>query len=141
MILPIRVAIVANSKEIRISLRKFLEQNADIVVVGEAETENEFTELAKKLPIDVALVDPQLPIIEGITASYQIDKINIPYLKIVLVSMHNDMEYLMTMIETKAMRNLQSKSNYTSLEKAIRSVAENKHYYGNPYCNYNYALN
>jgi DNA-binding NarL/FixJ family response regulator len=70
-----------------------------------------------------------MPEMDGITATYQIAKTHYPYLKIIAVSMHNDMENLKAMIEVEPwVYNKEEVFSY--LEKAIRSVASNKHYYG-----------
>ncbi|MGE0079246.1 MAG: response regulator transcription factor [Bacteroidales bacterium] len=141
MIPPIRVAIVNDNRETRKSIRVFLEQKNDFVIVAEAQSGIEFLELAKRVPIDVVLVDSSLPLINGVTGSYHIDKSRLPFLQIVLVSMQNNMDYLMAMIETGTMSESSNQTVFMYLERAIRSVASNKIYYGNPYSNYNYALN
>lgn len=141
MIPPIRVALVNDNRDVRKAIRLYLEQKNDFVIVGEARSGIEFLELAKRVPIDVVLVDISSPLINGVTASYHIDKARLPFLQIVLVSMHNKMDYLMAVIETGTLNHISNKNTFMHIEKAIRSVASNKHYYGNPYSDYNYALN
>ncbi|MCB8964251.1 MAG: response regulator transcription factor [Bacteroidales bacterium] len=128
--IPIRIAIVDDSAEFRKATRFFLEQIPDFIIVGEAQNGKEFVELTKNSSIDIALMDIKMPEMDGISATYQIAKTHYPYLKIIALSMHNDMENLRAMIEAGAMGYIQKEDVFTHLEKAIRSVASNKHYYG-----------
>ncbi len=128
--IPIRIAIVDDSEDFRKAVRFFLEQIPDFIIVGEAKSGKEFIELAQNAPIDIALVDIKMPEMDGITATYQIAKTHYPYLKIIAVSMHNDMENLKALIEAGAMGYINKEDVFSHLEKAIRSVASNKHYYG-----------
>lgn len=128
--IPIRIAIVDDSEDFRKAIRFFLEQIPDFIIVGEAQSGKEFIELSQRTSIDVALVDIKMPDMDGITATYQIAKTQYPYLKIIAVSMHNDMENLKAMIEAGAMGYIKKEDVFMHLEKAIRSVASNKHYYG-----------
>ncbi len=128
--IPIRIAIVDDSAEFRKATRFFLEQIPDFIIVGEAQNGKEFVELTKSSSIDIALMDIKMPEMDGISATYQIAKTHYPYLKIIALSMHNDMENLRAMIEAGAMGYIQKEDVFTHLEKAIRSVASNKHYYG-----------
>ena len=128
--IPIRIAIVDDSEDFRKAIRFFLEQIPDFIIVGEAQSGKEFIELSQRTSIDVALVDIKMPDMDGITATYQIAKTQYPYLKIIAVSMHNDMENLKAMIEAGAMGYIKKEDVFMHLEKAIRSVMSNKHYYG-----------
>ncbi|MGE0079250.1 MAG: response regulator transcription factor [Bacteroidales bacterium] len=127
---PIRIAIVDDSEDFRKAIRFFLEQITDFIIVGEAQSGKEFVELSQNTSIDVALVDIKMPDMDGITATHQIAKNYYPYLKIIAVSMHNDMENLKAMIEAGAMGYIKKEDVFMHLEKAIRAVASNKHYYG-----------
>ncbi|MCB8964253.1 MAG: response regulator transcription factor [Bacteroidales bacterium] len=137
----IRIAIVNGSDDYRRAIRFLLEQIPDFKIVGEAKDDEEFVNLAKRIPIDVALIDNQWLVINGFTGTYEIDKTKHPHLKVILVSMYNGMGYLMAIIETGAMGYIRNQKAFKSLEKAIRAVASNKYYYGNPYVDYNYASN
>lgn len=126
----IRIAIVDDSDEFRKAIRFYLEQIPDFVAVGEAKNGVEFIKLAKETAIDVALVDIKMPEMDGIAATYQIAKTYYPYLKIIAISMHNEFENLKAMIEAGAMGYINKDDVFLHLEKAIRSVMSNKHYYG-----------
>lgn len=126
----IRIAIVDDSDEFRKAVRFFLEQIPDFSIVGEARNGNDFIKLSQEISIDIALVDIKMPEMDGITATYQIAKVHYPYLKIIALSMHNDFENLKAMIEAGAMGYINKDDVFLHLEKAIRSVIKNKHYYG-----------
>lgn len=128
--IPIRIAIVDDSEDFRKAIRFFLEQIPDFIIVGEAQSGKEFIELSQRTSIDVALVDIKMPEMDGIAATYQIAKTYYPYLKIIAISMHNEFENLKAMIEAGAMGYINKDDVFIHLEKAIRSVMSNKHYYG-----------
>jgi pilus assembly protein CpaE len=89
----IRVLIVDDIAETRENIRKLLQFEADVEVVGAARTGKEAIELSHELKPDVVLMDINMPDMDGITATETIRR-NQPYVQIVILSVQNDSNYM-----------------------------------------------
>lgn len=88
-----RVLIVDDIAETRENVRKLLQFEADIEVVGTARTGKEGIQLAQELNPDVVLMDINMPDIDGITATEQIRQ-NTPHIQVVILSVQGDQNYM-----------------------------------------------
>lgn len=68
----IRLLISDDSAFMRIAIRKMVESQPDIQVVGEAKTGQMCVELAKELRPDVITMDVEMPVMDGLEATRQI---------------------------------------------------------------------
>ncbi|OJX47921.1 MAG: DNA-binding response regulator [Chloroflexi bacterium 44-23] len=66
--MTIRILLADDHAVVRLGLKMFLELDADLVVVGEAENGDQAVRLASSLNPDVVLMDLLMPIMDGITA-------------------------------------------------------------------------
>jgi pilus assembly protein CpaE len=89
----ITVLIVDDIPETRENIRKLLQFENDINVIGMARNGHEGIDLAKELKPDVILMDINMPDIDGITVTEEIKKIN-PVSQIVILSVQNDPNYM-----------------------------------------------
>ncbi len=89
----IRVLIVDDISETRENIRKLLQFENDVEVVGAARTGREGIELARDTKPDVVLMDINMPDMDGITATENIRRIN-PYTQIVILSVQGDPNYM-----------------------------------------------
>ena len=71
---PITVLLVDDHAIVREGFRKLLETEADLTVVGEAETGRQAVVLAGKLRPDVIVMDIAMPLLNGVEAARQIHK-------------------------------------------------------------------
>src|SRR5512146_1838845 len=69
---PTRILIVDDSPSVRIALRKFLEQNSNWQVCGEAEDGQEAVDRVRQLKPDLVVMDFLMPVQDGLHASEQI---------------------------------------------------------------------
>jgi pilus assembly protein CpaE len=89
----IQVLIVDDIPETRENIRKLLQFENDINVIGLARTGHEGIELAKELKPDVILMDINMPDIDGITATEEIKR-QVPASQIVILSVQSDPNYM-----------------------------------------------
>jgi DNA-binding NarL/FixJ family response regulator len=91
---PVRLLLIDDHPVVRSGLRYVLEQGQQLVVVGEGESAAEAVRLAAELQPDVIFMDISLPEISGIEATRQIKERH-PEIKVLIVSTHNDEEYVL----------------------------------------------
>lgn len=89
----INVLIVDDIAETRENIKKLLQFEADIEVVGTAKTGREAVAAAKEKRPHVVLMDINMPDMDGITATGLIVK-DVPSAQIVILSVQNDTDYL-----------------------------------------------
>jgi pilus assembly protein CpaE len=89
----IRVLIVDDFAETRENIRKLLQFEPDIEVVGMARSGREGIQLAKETKPNVVLMDINMPDMDGIQATEIIAK-EVPTAQIVIVSVQSDTDYL-----------------------------------------------
>ena len=88
-----RVLIVDDVAETRENIRKLLQFESDVEVVGAARSGKEGIQLAKELDPDVVLMDINMPDVDGITATELIRQ-KAPHIKVVILSVQGDQNYM-----------------------------------------------
>ncbi|MCK3683136.1 response regulator transcription factor [Maribellus sp. YY47] len=108
---------------------KFLLSQLDFVdEIYEAENGLDFLKGIKEKNVDVALLDIEMPGMNGTEAAKKALEIH-PGIKIIAVSMYSDESYYATMIEAGANGFLLKNSNFTEVKKAITDVLEGRNYF------------
>jgi pilus assembly protein CpaE len=115
----IGVLIVDDIAETRENVRKLLQFESDVEVVGAARTGREAIDLAKELGPDVVLMDINMPDMDGITATEKIKKI-IPFAQIIILSVQNDPNYMRRAMMAGARDFLAKPPTVDELTSAIR---------------------
>jgi pilus assembly protein CpaE len=88
-----RVLVVDDVAETRENIRKLLQFEADIEVVGTARTGREAVQLTEELKPDVILMDINMPDMDGISATELIRQRN-PVSQIIILSVQGDPNYM-----------------------------------------------
>ena len=89
----IRVIVVDDTAETRETIRKLLQFENDIDVVGMGRNGREGVQLAREMRPNVVLMDINMPDMDGIAATRAIVK-DVPTAQIVIVSVQQDTDYL-----------------------------------------------
>jgi DNA-binding NarL/FixJ family response regulator len=87
----IRVLIVDDQASVRRGLRMRLGLEADIEVVGEASDGAEAVAASSQIQPDVILMDVEMPLVCGISATMAITQ-STPHAEVVILSLHDDID-------------------------------------------------
>ncbi len=129
MMEPIKLVIVDDSQIHLEGLKLILKPYTNIKVVGEANNIKEAATLLKEAKADVAILDISLEKdIDGIEFAHAIKK-NYPQLKIIFLSHHKGIKYLVGALRAGASAYLAKDMNPDELIHAINSAKEGKGVY------------
>lgn len=124
----IRVLLADDHPTVRIGLRVLLEQAPDVAVVGEAEEGREALTLIEALRPDVAIVDCELPELEGTEVAQAIRRRNLP-VRVLALSAYDDDRYVRGMLEAGAVGYLLKEEAPHTIVKAVRAAAGGEGYF------------
>lgn len=113
---------------VRNGIKLLLENSEEINVIGEGANGEEALNLCKQLKPDVLVIDIRMPVMNGITATSKIKSFS-PTTKVLILSMHDDAEYILDAVEKGASGYLLKDSNSDEFLKAIKTVNEGEKYF------------
>lgn len=119
----IRVVIVDDIAETRENIRKLLQFENDVEVVGVGRTGREGIEVSKELKPDVVLMDINMPDMDGIAATEVIRKA-VPFAQIVILSVQGDPNYMRRAMLAGARDFLTKPPTLDELTSAIRRAGQ-----------------
>ena len=117
----IRIVIADDHVVLRSGLRKLLNEQPDIEVIGEANDGNEAITRTEELTPDVLLLDITMPNLGGIDV-IRIVKARMPKVAILVLTMHEDEDYFVEALKAGASGYVPKKAADTELIAAIRAV-------------------
>jgi DNA-binding NarL/FixJ family response regulator len=118
----ISVLLVDDHSLVRKGFRRMLEDESGIRVVGEASDGHEAVEAVGALKPQVVVMDFSLPSMNGAVATRRIRELH-PATKVLILSMHADLNYVRTCLEAGARGYLLKNALDLELVSAIRKVA------------------
>lgn len=124
----IRILLVDDHAVVRSGLKMLLNTNPEMEVVGEASEGNEGIKKALRLKPDVVVMDLSMPHgKDGLTATKEL-KQQLPGVNILILTMHDDEEYLFRAIQGGASGCILKSAPHDELMSAIESVAKGDAY-------------
>lgn len=117
----IKVLLVDDQSLIRQGLKALLELEPDLEVVGDAENGEIAIHLIEELSPDVVLMDIRMPIMDGVAATWEIQK-RFPGIKVLVLTTFDDDEYVKAALQNGAMGYLLKDTPSEELAVAIRAV-------------------
>ena len=123
----IKVLLADDHSLVRAGLRRIIEESEDIEVVAEADDGRTAIQLAQEKLPDIAVVDISMPGLDGLEVVSQL-KVYRPELPIIILTMHEEEQYVVRAIEAGAMGYVTKRSAPEQLVKAIRQVMGGSRY-------------
>ena len=120
--MPIRVLIVDDHAIVRQGLRIFLETDAELAIVGEAEDGATAVQLARELRPDVVLMDLLMPIMDGVTATSAI-RSSLPDTRVIALTSALASDMLVRAVQAGAIGYLLKDTEAPRLREAIKAAA------------------
>ncbi|UCD77816.1 MAG: response regulator transcription factor [Desulfobacterales bacterium] len=117
----IKVLLADDHGIVRAGLRRIVEESGDMEVVAEAADGRETLRLVKEILPDVAVIDISMPGLDGLEVVSQL-RVHHPDLPILILTMHEEGQYVVRAIQAGAMGYLTKQSAPEQLVKAIRKV-------------------
>jgi two-component system, NarL family, response regulator NreC len=123
----IRILLVDDHDVVRSGVRMLLENEADLVILGEAGNGQEALELLEKLDLDVVIMDITLPDISGIEVTQRIKQLH-PKIAVVALTIHEDQQYFFEMLQVGASAYVPKRAAPNDLITAIRAAYRGEMY-------------
>ena len=98
---PVHVILADDHTLVRAGIRALLEKLPDVKVVGEADDGREVLDLVKAQRPDVVLLDIAMPGLNGLEAAERMAR-DFPGVKIIILSMHHNEEYVLRALKAGA---------------------------------------
>lgn len=124
----LKIAIIDDHEIFRNGLKMVLGKLKYTKVVIDASSGIEFLENIKDTEIDIALMDIEMPVMNGVETTKKALELN-PNLKIVALTMFNDDEYVQSMIDAGVKGFLIKNISKEILDKALKTISSGNTYY------------
>jgi two-component system response regulator NreC len=123
----IRILLVDDHDVVRSGVRMLLENEEDLIILGEAGNGQQALELVEKLSLDVVIMDITLPDMSGIEVTQRIKQSH-PKIAVVALTIHEDQQYFFEMLQVGASAYVPKRAAPNDLISAIRAAHRGEMY-------------
>lgn len=124
----IKVILADDHIIVRNGIKILLESEGEVEVIAEASNGQEAIEMVKRLKPDILISDIRMPVMNGLEATAELKKIS-PDTKTLILSMHDDEEYIIKSVESGASGYLLKDTTKEEFVKALKSILEGHKYF------------
>ncbi len=124
----IKILLVDDHYIVRDGIRMLLEDEIGFEIVEEAENGTKAIEACKNKDIDLAIIDINMPEMNGIEAT-EVIKEEHPDIKVLALTMMDEDEHIRKMIEAGASGYILKSSDREELIEAITTILDGRHYF------------
>ncbi len=125
---PLRVVLVDDQALVRAGVRKVLEGEGDMIVVGEASDGYEMMKMLHTIEADVVVMDLNMPGRDGFEALRDLHMADLP-IKVLVLSLHDDPQYVGRAVREGAHGYLLKDCAVQDLPLAVRAVMQGKPFF------------
>jgi two-component system, NarL family, response regulator NreC len=118
----VRILLVDDHAVVREGIKRLIDTQADIELVGEASDGREALQKAGELRPDIVMMDVSMPHLNGIEATRQM-KALAPSTKILALTVHEDEAYVREFLRAGATGYLLKRASTEELVRAVRAIA------------------
>jgi two-component system nitrate/nitrite response regulator NarL len=124
----IRILVVDDHPVVRRGIRACLQRQPGLSVVGEAADGIEALELIRTLQPEVVLTDLDMPRMDGLALTQAVHR-EFPEVKILILSMHANTEYILRILQSGAAGYVSKEADPAELLQAIHAVHRGESYF------------
>lgn len=128
MYAPIKIVIADDHEIFREGFKLLLKNQQEVQLVGEADNGRELLAVAAQQQPDIVITDIKMPLMDGIEACKAI-KAKHPDMQVIALSMFNEDNLIVDMLEAGARGYLLKNTNKHELLQAVRAVYDGSTYY------------
>jgi len=125
---PIRVLLADDHPVVRRGLRACLARHPQLLIVGEAADGQEAVAKTRELSPDIVLMDVDMPLMNGLTATDILRKEH-PRVRVLILSMHSQSDYVLRILQSGARGYVLKSASPDELAKAIETVYAGESYF------------
>lgn len=118
---PVRILLADDTPLFRRAIATLIDEQGDLVVVGQADTGAEAVELAVELRPDLVVLDVEMPVMDGIAAARRIREV-LPEARIIMLTVWEDDEHLLEAVRVGVHGYLLKDLRPEELYEMVRSV-------------------
>ena len=125
---PVNVVLADDHELVRHGIKTLLESDGHVKVLGEASNGIEAIEKVKDLDPEILILDIRMPIMNGLETASKIKAVA-PNTKVLILSMHDDEQYIIQSAESGAAGYLLKDTSKQEFMKAITTIKEGHKYF------------